>query len=323
MTTPALAGLKKNFPQARISVLCTGWVAPIFTEHPAVAEVIIFDRENRHRGLSGLWRLTRELKKRRFDMAVLFQNAFEAALLAWLARTPLRLGYNTDARGPLLNRAVRLRPEDKKIHETEYYQQLLARSGLETINTAPVFYLSQESRFKASTRLEALDLTGEFLLGLAPGATYGPAKQWPAERFAETANMILEGTGGTALIFGSQAEADVTARVKKHLKAQALDLAGRTELGEAGALIERCCLFLTNDSGLMHVAAAVGTPLVAVFGSTNPATTSPIGDRVRVIRHQVDCSPCLKQTCDQPTHKCMELITPAEAAEAGMKLLQS
>ena len=321
LSTPALAALNENFPQAQVTVLAKSWVAPVLAGHPAVDEVFIFDREGRHKGWAGLWRLAQELKQKRFDLAVLFQNAFQSALIAWLARVPLRLGYNTDGRGLLLNRSVHLKPEDKKVHQTEYYLRLLRRAGLQTAKTGPVFYLSAEDEARAAARLDSLGLSGSFLLGLAPGAAYGPAKQWPAERFAAAAEIILRDRKGAVLLFGSRGEARVTGRVAEYLDVPVFDLAGRTGLAEAAALIKQCRLFLTNDSGLMHVAGAVGVPLVAIFGSTNPATTSPIAEHFRIIRHQVECAPCLKQTCDQDAHLCMEAVTPKEVAFAGLELL--
>ncbi|MEW5725364.1 MAG: lipopolysaccharide heptosyltransferase II, partial [Thermodesulfobacteriota bacterium] len=170
-------------------------------------------------------------------------------------------------------------------------------------------------------RLRGLGLSGAFLVGIAPGAAYGPAKEWPADRFAAAADLILDENPGAALIFGSASEAAAAGRVAAVMRRRAVDLAGRTNLAEAAALIARCTLFLTNDSGLMHLAAAVDTPLVAVFGSTNPVTTSPTGRRQRLVRKPVECAPCLKTHCDRPRQVCMDLITPGEVAAAALELL--
>ncbi len=322
LNTPAISVLRDNFPGARISVLAKPWVAPVFAGHPAVDGIILFDRAGRHKGPAGLWLLASELRRERFDLAVLFQNAFEAALLARLAGIPLRLGYNTDGRGLLLNRAVRLTCGDKQVHETEYYLRMLKRAGLTASKTRPVFYLSREAEEQAAARLRELGLEGAFLVGLAPGAAYGTAKRWPAERFAAAADMILAGRPGAALLFGSKGEAAVTAEVAGNMKSPVFDLAGRTDLAEAAALIKLCRVFLSNDSGLMHTAAAVGTPLAAIFGPTNPVTTSPVAERFRLIRHPVGCSPCLKQECPLPERICMETVTAGEVAAEAMELLK-
>jgi heptosyltransferase-2 len=317
--------LGRNFPEAEITVAAKPWVAPVYDGHPAVSRVLIYDRDNRHGGRLGPLRLAAEVRKEHFDLAVLFQNALEAGLIFALARVPLRLGYNTDGRGWLLNPKIKLRPEDKTVHETEYYMRILRRAGLDAPKASAHpyrFHLSQEALDRADQRLDRLGLSGVFRLGLAPGASYGPAKQWPPRRFAEAADRILRVKQGAALIFGSRAESETTAAVARRLPVRGHDLAGRTELTEAAALISRCHLFLTNDSGLMHAAASVGVPVVAIFGSTNPRTTAPVGRRVRIIRHDVDCAPCLKTHCDRPTHPCMDLVSPEEAASAGLDLLR-
>ena len=253
---------------------------------------------------------------------MLFQNAFEAAFLAYAARIPVRVGYNTDARGFLLNPAVPLYPGDKSVHQTQYYLRLLGRIGLRTINSKPIFHLSPAIKEMAGLRLQSLGLEDTFLLGLAPGAAYGPAKQWAPEKFAAAADLILDEKPGAALVFGSLGEARVAARVKERMRGPAHDLSGRTSLDEAAALIQRCQLFLTNDSGLMHVAAAVDAPLIAIFGSTDPRTTSPVGDRAVMISSQVDCAPCLEPVCPKTSHRCMDLIAAEAVARAGLELLE-
>ena len=323
MTTPALAAVGDNFPRARIMVLAKKWVAPVYAAHPAVSDVHVFDDQGRHRGISGLMRLAGELKKERFDLAVLFQNAFQAALIAFLAGIPHRLGFAVDGRGFLLKPSIGLRAGDKQVHETEYYLRLLQRAGLEIPGSEPnpVFYLTAKDEEQAQKRLAGLGIDSGFILGLAPGAAYGPAKQWPPEKYAAAANIILREKQGAALIFGSKGEAQTAKKTAEHINYPCFDLSGQTGLSEAAALLKRCHLVLSNDSGLMHVAAAVDAPLVAVFGSTNPVTTSPRGRNFCLIRHQVDCAPCLKPTCTQPTHKCMDLVASGEVAEAGLALL--
>ncbi|MFH1136740.1 MAG: lipopolysaccharide heptosyltransferase II [Pseudomonadota bacterium] len=324
LTTPALSALADNFPDAEITVLVKPWAAPIFAHHPAVAGTMIYDRSGPHGGLLGLASLVREIRSRQFELAVLFQNAFEAAALAFAARIPWRVGYNTDARGFLLHPAVPLYPGDRVVHQTQYYLRLLGRVGLKTQTRKPVFHLSPAIKEMAGLRLQALGLENSFLIGLAPGAAYGPAKQWPPEKFAAAADEILDQKpGGAALVFGSPGEARVAARVRERMRHPAHDLSGRTSLDEAAALIHRCHLFLTNDSGLMHVAAAVDAPLVAIFGSTDAKTTSPAGDRAVMVSSQVDCAPCLKPVCPKVSHRCMDLIAAGQVARAGLDLLDN
>ena len=321
MTLPALSALKQNFPEADIAVLAKAVVAPVYSGHPDVSGVMILDRNGRHRGMRGLWRAAMDVRTGAFDLAILFQNAFQAALIAWLARVPYRLGYNTDGRGVLLNNPIRLTAEDKRVHETEYYLRILRRAGLEAPDQAPLFHIGAQDRKAAADRMQGLSLTDNFILGLAPGASYGSAKRWDPDRFAEAADIILDRRPGTAFIFGAPAEAEIAARVAEKMRKRVVNLAGATGLAEAAALIGQCALFLTNDSGLMHVAAAVGTPVTAIFGSTNPVTTSPRGAPAVLVRHPVECSPCLKPECKMPRHYCMETITADDVAEAGLRLL--
>jgi heptosyltransferase-2 len=161
------------------------------------------------------------------------------------------------------------------------------------------------------------------LLGLAPGAAYGPAKCWPAERYAAAAAELLDRGLEAAVLLGGPGEAEACAAVESGLAGRpVVNLAGRTGLGQALALLGRLELFLTNDSGLMHAAAALGTPTVAVFGSTNPVTTGPLGPRVRVVRRPADCSPCLRTHC--PTDlRCFTTIEPGEVAQAGAELREA
>ena len=289
---------------------------------------MILDRDNRHRGLPGLWRAAGEIRGRAFDMAVLLQNAVQAALLTRTAGIPIRLGYNTDGRGWLLHPSIPLQPGDRMVHETEYYLRMLERAGLKALGSRPRFHLDSDARHRAERLLTETGLIHRLWIGLGPGAAYGPAKQWPAAGFAAAAAMIAGETGGSVVILGGRGESDTAAETERRLKeehgvSRVINLAGQTDLSLAAALLERCDLFISNDSGLMHVAAAVGAPVTAIFGSTNPRTTGPVGARIRLVHHPVECAPCLKPRCGQPVHWCMEGIRPEEVATAGLELLKS
>jgi heptosyltransferase-2 len=334
MTLPALDALARACPQARLDVLAKPWVRAVYENAPGVASMITLDSEAHHAGPTGRVILATELREREHDWAVLFQNAFEAALIARLAGIPVRIGYTTDARRLLLTHPVPRTEAVKQVHETAYYLHLLHGAGLIAAppppeGVRPVLHLSAEDRQWATEFLEGLGLSnGAPLLGLAPGAAFGPAKCWPAERFAAAATELLaEGFAGV-LLFGSAKEAAATAQVATALPgrrpgaARVVDLAGATGLGQAFALLERLGLFLTNDSGLMHAAAALGTPTLAVFGSTNPVTTAPQGPWVSLVRKPVDCGPCLKPEC--PTDlRCLTAIAPEEVAAAARELLRA
>ncbi|MBU1275942.1 MAG: lipopolysaccharide heptosyltransferase II [Proteobacteria bacterium] len=326
MTLPALAALHQACPQAQIEVLARPWAAAVYGAQPGVSRVLAYDKSGGHEGAGGLLGLARQLKARRYDWAVLLQNAFEAALLAWLARVPVRLGYSRDGRGMLLTHRARLSPELRRVHETSYYLYILRQAGLLPADppkegVRPELHLAGEDQAWAADYLERQGLSGARLLGLAPGAAFGPAKQWPAGRFAAAARDLAD-SFDAVLLFGSRGEAAACAAVAKDLHGLAVrDLAGATDLGQALSLVERMGLFITNDSGLMHAAAALGRPTVAVFGSTNPVTTGPLGPLTALVRTPVECGPCLKPQCPTGDLKCFTAIGPEIVVLAARELL--
>jgi heptosyltransferase-2 len=321
MTLPAIAAVREAYPGARVSILVKPWVADLLRISPDVDEVLVYERPGVHQGLGGLLRLAGELKDRRFDMAILLQNAIEAAIIAWLARIPVRAGYSTDARGLLLTHAVKRSDEILQVHQTHYYLEMLRALGLEAPGKDTRLMIGEEEKTLADRILQTRGIAGaSILIGMAPGAAYGPAKRWYPERFASVADRLIENFSAKVLLFGSAGDRDTAASVQGRARNALVDLTGETSLREAISLIARCRLFVTNDSGLMHVAGALGVPTVAVFGSTNPRTTSPVGRKSIVITKNVPCSPCLKETC--PTDFiCMDLITADEVYDTAVSLL--
>ncbi len=322
MTLPALAALARLCPQARLEVLARPWVAAIYRASPLRPRVRVLEVPGRHSGARGRLKAAAELRRVGYDWAVLFQNALEAAFIARWAGIPVRVGYSRDARWWLLTHAVACGADKRRVHETAYYLHILHGAGLPLPpppgeGVRPEMELEERDREWAEQFLERRGLAGP-LLGLAPGAAFGPAKCWPAPRFAATARE-LAGRGGAfaaVLLFGSRGESPACAQVAAELTGlEVLDLSGRTSLGRALALLQRLGAFVTNDSGLMHAAAALGIPTVAVFGSTNPATTAPLGRRVRVVRHPPPCAPCKKPVCPRQL-ECFTAISPGEVAQA-------
>lgn len=321
MTLPAVAAIRSSHPQAWISVLVKPWVADIYRLCPQVDEVLLYEAPGRHAGWRGVFRLAGELRQGRFDMAILLQNAIEAAIIARLAGIPVRAGYNTDARGFLLTQAIKLTPARKKIHQADYYLKMVQALGCTAPGEAPFFRLTAAEARLAEDELSKQGLpASQLLIGMAPGATYGPAKKWFPERFGALAKRLGEEYGAATILFGSAADRETTAAVRRSSGLPLVDLAGKTDLRSAVALMARCRLFISNDSGLMHVAGALNIPTIAIFGSTNPTTTSPLGERSTVISRYVSCSPCLKTTC--PTDfRCMDAITADAVYETARGML--
>jgi heptosyltransferase-2 len=326
MTLPALKSLRKALPGTEISLLVKNWVSPIFENNPDIDETIIYG--DNHSGLIGRLKLSHMLHKKRFCSAVLFQNALDAALVTFLARIKKRIGYNRDGRGLLLTDAVPT-PENKdRAHQIFYYLNLLEQIGIKAEYSYPYIYLTLDERLHAREMLKGMKRP---VLGINPGATYGSAKRWFPERFAEVANWFISETGGSAVIFGGKPEVGIADEIFRKMipefraPGSTLSLAGNTSLRDLISLISECDVFLTNDSGPMHVAYAVRTPLVAIFGSTDPALTGPPpatdGAGAEVVIPDLSCSPCFERTCRNNDMGCMYSITPDEVYYAIKRVL--
>jgi heptosyltransferase-2 len=321
MTLPAVAAIRKRWPGAQIHVLAKPWVAEIYRRSPDVDGIIVFQEPGSHAGIKGKWRLAAEIRSGRFDCAILLQNAIEAAILAWLAGIPLRAGYNSDGRGALLTHSVRRTKAIRQVHQIDYYLEMVRALGCLATERSVVLLPGSNEPDTVRNLFNQYGIeSGRPLIGIAPGAAYGPAKKWFPERFASVADRLIDETGAQAILFGSGNDKESASAVARNARHPMIDIAGKTNLSEAMALIAKCKLFLSNDSGLMHVAGALGIPTVGIFGSTNPATTSPVGKKSMVIHHDVQCSPCLKQVC--PTDfRCMDLISVEEVYSNARELL--
>ncbi len=324
MTTPAVRSIRLNFPDADITLLALPWVADVFTACPHIDHIFIYDKKGRHRGLKGKLRLAADLRQHGYDLTILLQNAFEAALITTLAGIPVRSGYTTDGRALLLTNGVRKPSDIKTRHQVHYYQEMLEGLGLQAGPDALELFLEPDAVQEAEVLLDrALQGRAVPLIGLNPGAAYGPAKRWPAAKYGRLAAGLAAATDGLFLIFGTEADQDAAAEIAAAAGSNVLDLTGKTSLALALACIDRCNVFVTNDSGLMHVAAALNTPLVAIFGSTDHIATGPYSKQATVIRKSLDCSPCMKTHCPKEHFNCMQQISVDEVAAAALGILQS
>jgi heptosyltransferase-2 len=313
MTLPALEAVRECFPKSTLIVLARPWVIPLFESHPMLDGVMTLGNgKTSFFGLTDIIKASLQIRRQKFDLAILFQNAFEAALIAYLGGIRYRVGYDTDHRRLLLSHAVVRDDIIMNAHQVEYYLSLIRAMGLNARSKDPELFVSREQEEKALPLLSENGVEqGDFLLGISPGAIYGPAKRWPPERFASIGDMSVDRWGAKVIIFGSGQEREICDRVSTSMHHPSINLCGDTQLGELIALIRRCNLFVSNDSGLMHVASALNVPMVAIFGSTNPAATGPRGPRSRIVRHQVDCAPCMRPECPRD-FQCMLGIEPED-----------
>jgi len=321
MTLPAIAAIRQSLPHSRITVLAKPWVAELYRLSPDVDAVLEYESPGMHDGITGICRLAGQLKQKGFTMAILLQNAMEAAIIAWLARIPLRMGYNSDGRGILLTHSVQRTKQIRTVHQIHYYIEMLKSLGFQPAGGHPRLSMGEDFQGIARNLLHHYHVTPkDTLVGMAPGATFGPAKMWFPQRFAAVGDRLADTFAARVMLFGSKGDRERAETVQQHAKHPFINLAGTTSLKEAIALIGACRLFITNDSGLMHLAGALGIPLVAVFGSTNPVTTSPVGEESVIIHRDVTCSPCLKKVC--PTDfRCMDLISVDDVYDAAEQLL--
>jgi heptosyltransferase-2 len=304
MSLPALAAVRRAHPASAIIVAARAGVAPLFRERTAVApnEVAIVDE----RGEAG------QLRALRGDAVLLLPNSFRSAWLARLAGIPQRWGFRASGRDWLLTRGVtRPRRRGRPLHQVEYYRELVRGLGIEPGDNAIPGVTPQLSTFeKADALLERNGIApGQRIAGFAPGAAYGTAKRWPPDRVAKVIEALAK-AGTASVLVGAAADRDTGRAIESALPAGArmVNLIGRTSLGELIGVVARCAAFVSNDSGAMHVAAALGVPLTAIFGPTDERVTAPAAaGRADVIARDVFCRPCLLRECPID-HRCMKRI---------------
>ncbi|MBV9999842.1 MAG: lipopolysaccharide heptosyltransferase II [Verrucomicrobia bacterium] len=294
MTVPAVRAIKAGRPDAHLTVLTKGKLADFWRSVPEVDEVLTIDNgEN-------TWRVAQRLRERRFEAALLLPNSPRSGLEAWLAGIPRRVGYARPWRTWCLNQII---PEKKAPgplrHQAEHYLRMAERIGADLAD--------------AKFGVPRTPVPDPQVLGLCPGAEYGPAKRWPF--FAEAAKLLSERHGFRWLILGTAKDQAVAEPIVQALGANATDLTGKTSLAELMDALCRCRLLLTNDTGTMHLAAYLGVPAVAIFGSTEPALTGPMGEGNVVVRRHVECSPCFLRECPVD-FRCMHEVTVPEVVAA-------
>jgi heptosyltransferase-2 len=327
MCEPALRQVRAIFPEAEITLLVKSAIADLLAEHPAVNRTLVYDDRGRHAGLSGKWTLAGVLRRHRFHLAILFQNAFEAALISLVAGIPKRFGYATDGRSLLLTDPVARPSRDSSTHQVDYYWDMLRPLGGHGSPPAPrLFVTLKESAAMAARLAEAGIGPSDRVIGVNPGSTYGHAKRWLPGRYAEAVNRLLTkmqepaGANVGVAILGAKGEEQLGQEIAAQLKTRTVVCSGQTTVREMMALVKRCQLFLTNDTGPMHVAAAFNVPLVAIFGPTDWQTTSPYGVAAKLVRQPVSCSPCLLRECPID-HRCMTGVTVDQVYGAALQQL--
>src|SRR5580658_4832950 len=313
MALPALRAVRARFSEAEITLLARPYVEAIYMNQQ-VCDNMMFVEDTRD--------IVSELRAQKFDTALLLQNAFQAAWFAWRAGIPERIGYARDGRSVLLTKAVPVpKVGEIPVHEQYYYLELLRRAGwLDSLPNESFIKLNvpEGDRQRAAEFLLSASVRPDsFRIAIGAGASYGSAKCWPPDRFAELANRLQAQTPADVILFGTSAEAAVSSAIAAGMSHPPIDLTGKTSINDLPAMLSQCHLFIGNDSGAMHVAAAVGLPVVAVFGPTDPLGTAPVTPHCSIVQEKPYCSPCFLRRC--PTdHRCMTRVTP-DAVEAAAR----
>ena len=319
LTTPMFSALRAAYPSARIAVLCTPAIRDVFSGNPNIDEVLAMDKKGKDRGPAAIWRWAGMLRGR-FDVAVLPHRSFRSALLIWLAGIPKRIGFRNSQGRMFLTDAV---PFDWKTHDSERNLKLLEPLGVRP--SEPRIEVPMKPDFDFDRFLKEHGIRpGTRLVGMNPGSVWR-TKRWIPEHFAQVADRLIEETGCQVLLFGGPADAEAVQAVMKAMRRKPVDLCGRTDLKTLAVLISRCSLFVTNDSGPMHLATAAQVPVVAVFGpTTRELGFFPYGEKSEVVELDLACRPCSLHggdRCPLGHFKCMRDISPERVLAACRKFL--
>ncbi len=315
MAQSLFMAIKARHPGARVGVIAPAWTEPLLARMPEVDLPLAADFRHGALNLVERRRQARSLRAQAFDQAIVLPRSIKSALVPWLARIPVRTGYLGEMRYGLIND---VRPLDKAMLPltVQRFVNLAADRGAAPVTDYPRPRLSVDGAgVDASLRAVGLAPPERPVLAMCPGAEYGPAKRWPARHFASLARDAA-GAGCAVWLFGSDKDTTITADINRQSGGICVDLAGRTRLGQAIDLMSLAAAVVSNDSGLMHVAAALERPLVALYGSSSPDFTPPLSKDAAVLRLGLQCSPCFERECPLGHFRCMEDLAPARVMDA-------
>lgn len=322
MSVPALKELRRIFADARITLHTRTWAEGLFSDVPFIDELVTFDKSRW--AAKDVYENAQFLKEDGYDLAVLFPNSFESAATSFLSSIPRRVGYNKDLRGLLLTDPIAVPEWKDRRHEVFYYLNLISEIerrvlGRDTVSEAlPDTSLTISDERKIASR-ELLASHGvdasRTLVTMGAGSTNSMAKRWPSERFVEIARYLVSEHGASVVLLGAPDEAAVADEIASASGPNVLNLAGKTKLAEAVAILSLADLMISNDMGLAHIAPAVGAPTVVIFGPTNPTTTRPWGHNVQVLQRDVACADCARGDKSE-RHKCTRWPSVEEVKDA-------
>lgn len=322
MAMPILEDLRNFWKHAKITAMCQNPIGTVLLHNPHINAVYNFSRPSGWIHRLHRMDIVESLQEGKYDLGILLTNSFSSAWWFVRGKVQNRVGFSAGMRSLLLNKAVAYPKNKETQHQVITYKMLLEPLGIPISNTTPKIYVSPEEMTEALQFLKLLgiDPARNILIGINPGAAYGSAKCWPPERYEKVAKKLLENPDLYILFFGDATGAPLINDICKELPERVINLAGRTTIRELIALLKCCSIVLTNDSGPMHIAAALGVPLLALFGSTNEVKTGPY-PQGRVIHKHVECSPCYKRVCPID-FRCMKRISVDEVYEELKEMIE-
>lgn len=329
MTVPALRALRRIFPRAHIALAAGKWAEGLFLDADFIDEIIATDVPAKEQRLRALLHEACRWRAGDYDLAILFQNAFAAALAARLAGIKRRAGYATDGRSILLTDAFKVPAWKDTRHEIFYYLNIIGE--IERLFTGRVFHASSAPDATLNVSCERQQAAHQLLrqygfqaarplVILCPGSTNSRAKRWGAEGFAALADRLADETQAAVLLTGAKAERDISERVAALMRHRPLILTGETTLAETVAVLSLASLIVSNDTGPAHIAGALNRPTLVLFGPTNPLTTAPFSSSAAIIREPPLCAPCMLRDCPID-HRCMTRITPEQVFSRALEML--
>lgn len=322
MALPILHDLREAYPQSTITAMLKHPLCELLRNDPNVNEIFCFTRPSGFMRRTENRNVIEKLKRGHYDLGILLTNSFSSAWWFFRGRVKRRLGFATNLRSLLLTDKVPPLPPFPKQHLVKTYKQLLTPLGITPSSTAPKLFLRKEDLEEARNELHLMGLPKNAkLIGINPGAAYGTAKCWLPERFRMLTKKIVSNPEHFVVFFGDEAHSPLIKEICRDIGPQVFNLAGHTSLGELTSFIGCCDVLLTNDSGPMHIADALGIPVVALFGSTDEELTGPYQKQGIIIHKHVPCSPCFKRHCPID-FKCMKQIETTEVYESILQLLE-
>jgi len=323
LSTPAIRSIKETFPASRITVMVRPHARDIVVGSPFIDGVILYDKDKSQRGIWQMAKLIMDLRRRRFDAAIILHPTARSHLLACLAGIPVRIGYDKKL-GGLLTFALPHEKQRGAKHEREYVLDLVRLIGCETRDTS--LFMPKDAGAEERVRALLADAgisEQDPLVVIHPSASC-PSKRWPAERFARVADTLIEASGVRVIIVSGEGHRESGDAVQRAMKMKVLNLSGKTTIGELASIMRRSKMLISCDSGPVHIAAAVGTPVVVIFGRSDkglsPARWGPTGERDIVLHKYVGCAVCLAHNCDKG-FKCLMAVSVDEVIAAAHRLL--